>query len=61
MPLRVQMYSHLFPARHFNVVSRGVLLKGLGFADLWPEFLILSLYAAVVFTIAALRFRKKVA
>lgn len=61
MPLRVQLYSHLFPARHYNVVSRGVLLKGLGFADLWPEFAILGLYAAVVFTIAALRFRKKVA
>lgn len=61
MPRVIQLYTHMFPARHYNVVSRGVLLKGLGLADLWREFAILGLYTAVVFTAAAIRFRKKVA
>lgn len=61
MPRAVQWYTHLFPARHFNVVSRGVFLKGIGLAELWPQLAILVLYTAGVFSVAALRFRKKVA
>lgn len=61
MPPVVQAYTHLFPARHFNVVSRGVFLKGVGLRELWPQIAILGAYTAAVFTIAALRFRKKVA
>lgn len=61
MPRVVQAYTHLFPARHFNVLSRGVFLKGAGLRELWPQLAILAVYTAVVFTTAALRFRKKVA
>lgn len=61
MPPIVQGYTHLFPARHFNVLSRGVFLKGAGLAELWPQLAILAVYTAIVFAAASLRFRKKVA
>lgn len=61
MPRPMQMYTYLFPARYFNVISRGLFLKGTGLRELWPQFVILALYTAAVFTIASLRFRKKVA
>lgn len=61
MPMVIQMYTYLFPARYFNEITRGLFLKGTGLAELWPQFAILALYTAVVFTATALRFRKKVA
>jgi ABC-2 type transport system permease protein len=53
--------SYLFPARYYMEISRGTFLKGTGMAQLWDEFLILAVYTTIVFGIAALRFRKKVA
>jgi ABC-2 type transport system permease protein len=61
MPMMIQMYTFLFPARYFNEISRGLFLKGTGLAELWPQFAILALYTATVFTATSLRFRKKVA
>lgn len=61
MPPPIQMYTLIFPARYFNVISRGLFLKGTGMAELWPQYAILGLYTATVFAVASLRFRKKVA
>ena len=61
MPEALQWYTRLFPARYFTDVSRGVFLKGAGFADLQGQLAVLAAYTAVVFAIASMRFRKKVA
>lgn len=61
MPRPVQWYTFMFPARYFNVISRGLFLKGTGLAELWPQFAVLVLYTLAVFAVASLRFRKKVA
>lgn len=50
MPLPLQIISKFVPARYLISVLRGVLLKGLGFAELWPSFL--SLLALAVMFIA---------
>ncbi|OGK91351.1 MAG: hypothetical protein A2W08_11820 [Candidatus Rokubacteria bacterium RBG_16_73_20] len=60
MPVVFQWYTHLFPARHFMEISRGIALKGVGLEALWPSAALLGAYAAVVLTLASLRFRKKV-
>ena len=61
MPEMMQGYTYLFPARYFIEISRGIAMKGVGLELLWPQFLLLVLYTAVVFAAATLRFRKKVA
>ena len=61
MPKMMQMYTYLFPARYFIEIVRGIVVKGIGLESLWPQFLLLLLYTAAVFTTATLQFRKKVA
>lgn len=60
MPEFFQWYTHLFPARHFMEIARGISLKGVGLERLWPNALLLVGYAAIVLALASLRFRKKV-
>ncbi|MFN7951793.1 MAG: hypothetical protein U0610_08690 [bacterium] len=45
------------PLRYYAIIVRGVLLKGAGFATLWPQALVLVCFATAAIT-AALRFRK---
>lgn len=61
MPLMMEIYTWLFPARHFIEISRGIAMKDVGLAVLWPQLLLLILYTTVVFAITARLFRKKVA
>lgn len=61
MPGMMQVYAALFPARYFVDIVRGIVMKGIGLPILWPQFVLLALYTAAVFTAATLRFKKKVA
>lgn len=61
MPYVLQLYTGVFPARYFVELSRGIVLKGAGIEEIWPNVAILIAYTAVVFLIAVWRFRKKVA
>lgn len=61
MPYVLQLYTYIFPARYFVELSRGIVLKGGGLEELWLNFALLLLYTLVVFSLAAWRFRKKVA
>lgn len=60
MPVMLQMYTYLFPARYFIEIVRGIMMKGIGLEMLWPQFLMLVFYTATVFTATTLLFRKKV-
>lgn len=60
MPAMLQMYTYLFPARYFIEIVRGIMMKGIGLEMLWPQFLMLVFYTAMVFTATTLLFRKKV-
>ena len=59
MPAAFQWYTHLFPARHFMEIARGIALKGAGLVQLWPSAVLLLAYAAAVLALASLRFRRK--
>mgnify|MGYP000315477079 CR=1 FL=1 len=49
------------PARYLIEVLRGVMLKGAGFAVLWPHFLALALFSGQVLFLASARFQRQVA
>jgi ABC-2 type transport system permease protein len=56
MPAPLQVLSHLVPARWFIEISRGVMLKGAGWAELWPQFGILTLMFALLIALSIRRF-----
>jgi len=56
-----QAISRLIPASYFMRMVRGVFLKRLGFDAYLPDFCRLALFGLVVYSIAIVAFRKKVA
>lgn len=59
MPVLVQWITYLNPVRYFMEIVRGVFLKGLGFADLWPQMLAMAVIGVTVITVSAKRFHKR--
>ncbi len=51
--------SALLPLTYFAVMIRGVFLKGIGFAELYRESIILAFIALLLVVMAVFRFRKR--
>lgn len=60
MPVFFQWISRAIPATYLIEISRGVILRGAGFFDLWQQGLALAVMSAIFIVVSALRFRKKV-
>jgi ABC-2 type transport system permease protein len=58
MPEPVQWVTLVNPLRYFVVILRGIFLKGVGAAVLWPELCALAAIGAVTLWLAVGRFRK---
>jgi ABC-2 type transport system permease protein len=58
MPVAVQYLTYLNPLRYFMEIVRGVFLKGVGVAVLWPQILALLIYGTLILGLSALRFHK---
>jgi ABC-2 type transport system permease protein len=41
MPVALQYFSYIVPAKYFLIALKSVMLKGLGFAFIWKELLVL--------------------
>jgi ABC-2 type transport system permease protein len=59
MPRVVQWIAEVLPLTHFLRLIRGVMLRGAGLFELWPDVLALLVFTAVMMTAAILRFRKR--
>jgi len=44
MPLVLQYFSFVIPAKYYLIVLRGVILKGVGFMQLWEQFVYLTVF-----------------
>ena len=60
MPTLLQGITYLIPARYFVVVTRGVLLKGVGVGAMWPQAVAMIVFAAVGLTLATRIFKKEI-
>jgi len=61
MPKWMQPLVNLNPVYHFSVISRGVLLKGVGLNVLYPNFLALGAFTVVLVTLSVRRYRSQIA
>ncbi|MDP2905159.1 MAG: ABC transporter permease [Candidatus Omnitrophota bacterium] len=61
MPKFVQAITYLVPARYYIVVLRDLFLKAAGIGNIWDEGLFLFLFAILMFGLAIIKFKKKVA
>jgi ABC-2 type transport system permease protein len=61
MPKPLQVISLVVPARYFITMVRGIMLKGVGPAVLWPYGLGMILFGAIGLTLAVRAFRKELA
>ncbi|MDQ7827961.1 MAG: ABC transporter permease [Armatimonadota bacterium] len=60
LPLLLQWIGYGVPLTYFITVLRGIIVKGAGLADLWPQILALVGLGSLVFTLAIVRFQKRV-
>ena len=59
MPIPVQWITYLNPVRYFMEIVRGVFLKGLGPAELWPQMAAMAALGITVIVVSAERFHKR--
>ena len=59
MPAPIQVVTYIVPARYFLVALRGIVLKGVGFEPLAPQFGALGIYAFVVLALASVRLARE--
>jgi ABC-2 type transport system permease protein len=61
MPPFWRSLSTFDPLRYYITCVRAIMLKGSGLAEIWPDVLALTFFAAVLLVISASRFRKQLA
>ncbi|QGW65956.1 ABC transporter permease subunit [Lysobacter soli] len=59
MPKVVQWLAEILPLTHFLRLIRGIMLRGAGLFELWPDVLALLAFIMVMMTLAISRFRKR--
>ena len=59
MPTGAQYLASIIPLTYFLRIVRGIVLKGVGFGDLWPSLLPLLAFGVVIFSLAVVKFRKQ--
>jgi len=61
MPAVIQPITYLIPLRYFIIIVRGIFLKGIGVAVLWPQILALLAWGLIIVGLAVARSRKTLA
>ena len=59
MPAAIQYVTYLIPLRYFMVIIRGIILKGVGFSELWVELLAMFTIGVGILYLSSLRFKKR--
>jgi len=59
MPPVIQLVANLIPLKYYLVILRSTFLKGTGWPELWPELLSLFVWGLCIFSLAAIKFRKR--
>jgi ABC-2 type transport system permease protein len=57
MPLPLRLLSNIVPSRWFYQIVRAVMIKGIGFAGVWKQTLILVGMTLFLLTLAVKKFK----
>ena len=61
MPGSSMRWVRYFPTTYFIALMRAIILRGANFFEYWPNLLVLIVMSNLLFSLCALRFRKKLA
>jgi len=59
MPVAIQYITYIIPLKYYLIIIRGIVLKGLGFNDLWQECIILFGMGIFILALSSMRFKKR--
>ncbi|MGA7192950.1 MAG: ABC transporter permease [Anaerolineales bacterium] len=59
MPPFLQVVSYVIPLRYYLIITRSLLIKGVGLAALHNDFIALAVFGVIIMGFAAMRFRKR--
>ncbi len=59
MPVAAQWLAELLPLTHFNVIIRGIMLRGADLPEAWLQLLKLAGFLMVMLLVAVVRFKKR--
>ncbi|MBZ0180066.1 MAG: ABC transporter permease [Melioribacteraceae bacterium] len=60
MPEIIQAITYIIPLRYFMTIIRGIILKGIGFADLWIQLLAMLALGVLILSLSVMRFQKRI-
>ncbi|HEC23749.1 MAG TPA: ABC transporter permease [Chloroflexi bacterium] len=58
MPLIFQKIAFIFPIRHWMIIMRGIMLKGVGLEVFWPHVVVIGVLGIVLTGVTLLAFRR---
>ncbi len=61
MPPFLQTLANFFSIRHWLIITRGIMLKGLGLDVLWPHVAAMMVIGAVIIALTASQYRRSLA
>ena len=59
MPEAAQWIAQLLPLTHFNVIIRGIMLRGADLPEAWLQLLKLAAFLTFMMLVAVARFKKR--
>lgn len=60
IPAPLRLISRILPATHYIAISRGIIIRGADFADLWPSVAALVIISMFLIAMSARAFQKTV-
>jgi ABC-2 type transport system permease protein len=54
------LVSRFLPATHFIAIARGIIIRGAGFTDLWPNVAALLVLCTILIALSTRAFRKTI-
>ncbi|MGD9580361.1 MAG: ABC transporter permease, partial [Vampirovibrionia bacterium] len=61
IPWTIKWFSYCLPLTYYLDIIRGIVIRGAGMLELWPQTLILLVFSFGLIFLSVIRFRKKIA
>jgi ABC-2 type transport system permease protein len=59
MPIPLQVVANILPSKWYYIIVKAIMIKGLGFASIWREVLILSVMTLFLLLVSFKKFKRR--